>query len=332
MATKLPQLPNDKRPSNPPPRAGAGSAKKGAKKGAGGGGGVKQLAPHVAVAFDAEEEKARAEVAKEENLCWAVLALQRQEATLDSLTSQSGQSLSHLTSLTTNFEAQAAHVGTSASRLDTLTQGLNRLSERLLGYIDTQSSSERAKHLDVESRLTMASREMEELRLECSRLKADNQGLRDTLNRRILRVTMDHDDMRAAVKHAIDRQHLDWGQVQKELHQRVDAAVLEYHKPNQFQTALESLRTIAQDTETAVQEHSKRLHLVIDSIGSDDEVVAVKTMHTNLPPHHTAALANFTKEQLVNLVHVLSFEEGVVPVVGRAIYANNADRPNQVFL
>ena len=327
----LPKIPQKQKPAAPSPRA--GSSGKGAPKGGKkpGAGGVKQLAPHIAAAFDAEEERARAELAKEENLSWAVIALQRQEMALASLQAHSGSSLLHLTSLTSNFEVQATQVGTSATKLDSLTSGLNKLSEKLLGFIDAQTSEERAKAREHESKLALMDREMEELRLECSRMKADNQGLRDTLNRRILRVTMDHDDMRATVRNAIDRQQLDWERVRAELKQRVDSAVLEFHRPDRFNSALESLRAIAADTDAAVKEHAQRLHLVIDSIGASDEVVAVKTMHTNLPPHHAAALQHFTKEQLINLVHVLSFEEGVVPAVGRAVYANNADRHGTLF-
>jgi hypothetical protein len=132
------------------------------------------------------------------------------------------------------------------------------------------------------------------------------------------------------VREAIAQAKLDIEGMQRKLHSAIETAVLNYQNPN-YATALRSLQDISEEARRKVLAQSVTLHTIIDGIGAKDPIEEIKTMHSNLPPLYRKQLSQFTKEQLLSIIDILSFEEGTVDVVGKALYAKDPNHTQSVF-
>jgi hypothetical protein len=277
-----------------------------------------------------DEQRHRDTLCTTENAARAVMSLEEQQQVVGDLAKTSRAS--HATIATIAHQVQAQHLSssTASARLDSMGGDLHSLSSKLAGFIDGQQVADKKKLRDYEVQEQLLRQEGVTARLEVERLRADNQALRDTLNRALVRGEADNAGLRDGVQQVMRKNEVDYAGLRSALNGRVDAAVLQFHKP-QFESAVGGLRDHIDATREAVQAHVKRLRDVVDSIGADDLIVEAKSMHSNLPDYYRRGLGKFTKEELLTLVDVLSFEAGVVPVIGRAIYANDASKTKSVF-
>ena len=93
-----------------------------------------------------------------------------------------------------------------------------------------------------------------------------------------------------------------------------------YNTP-MFTSALRSLQETAAAAEKAVAEQTTLMHAAVDRIGPLEAMDDVKSMHSLLPRHYRDQLRLYSADQLLTLLDVLSFEEGVVEAVSRSIKA-----------
>ena len=136
--------------------------------------------------------------------------------------------------------------------------------------------------------------------------------------------------MRAEVRETIDKLKLDFGALRGQLGARVDAAVLQYHKP-QFETALEDLKAHQTEVTRVVEERTAQLHELAASIGATGTVAEARSMHSQIPPKLRTELGELSKDQLLNLIDAISFEDGVVAGVAQAVARSDHRKTLTVF-
>lgn len=197
-------------------------------------------------------------------------------------------------------------------------------------HIDVTSSSEHKRLQQLETENAMLKRDLAAAKEEIERKDSIVQGVRDTLSRRLIRTQLQNDMIKEEVREAIAQAKLDIEGMQRKLHSAIETAVLNYQNPN-YATALRSLQDISEEARRKVLAQSVTLHTIIDGIGAKDPIEEIKTMHSNLPPLYRKQLSQFTKEQLLSIIDILSFEEGTVDVVGKALYAKDPNHTQSVF-
>ena len=207
---------------------------------------------------------------------------------------------------------------------------LGRIKAEVRTHIDMTSSEEHRRLQQLETENAMLRKDLEESREEIERKAGVIQGLRDTLARRMIRTQVENELIKQEVRDAIEAAKLDLVKMQQNLHQSIETAVLNYQKPA-YASALRSLQELTEASRQEVLRQSATLHTLVDSVGAGDPMEEVKTMHSNLPPHFRKQLATFSREQLLSLIDIFSFEEGIVDCVAKALYATNPNRTQQVF-
>lgn len=318
---KTPKTPGRKGPNTADGKGGAGASKTSARVNTG------------AILLEAEEERARDTVEQEYSIAYMYLST---EYSLIPLVRQ----VQH------QQEQQRGSLQENNAMMDTMVkksteQELSLLSlkqeteeiRRMLFNNWTKEQQDQAHRLTVaEQEVVLTKRQLDSATLEVEKLRSENESLRETLKTKLMRNVQEEEKLRGEVRQEVERLTMDWKVHINSLHQRVDEAVLNYHRP-QFESNLASLKETAENIRRVVEQQTDRLHLVIDCIGAEDDLVTrnAKTMHSNLSAVYRTELQKFSKEQLLNLVDVLSFELNVPAVVGRAIFNTDPTRTQVVF-
>jgi len=153
---------------------------------------------------------------------------------------------------------------------------------------------------------------------------AEIQALRDQLSRRVLRTVVENEHIRDTIRQEISLARLQVEDLRRSLFDRIDYAVLSFHKPS-FNGALRSLQDEVTRSQQLVQQHADKLREVTCTMCPVDPFNLPRdelSMHTNFPLLYRKQLQQLGKEQLLNMLDIVSFEEGVVQCVGRSLAAN----------
>lgn len=277
-----------------------------------------------------DEDKNRDEIERQEAIAYTALTLHRQDSTLSGTELARMRMSAAADRLSDNDAAHAARLEEVNAVVEKLNGQIDELAGRLTGHIDRGSSADTSRLHFLEKHAYHLEQALSDSNVHVEHLRAENEALRTTLNMRLIHANREMDELRTEVRAEVEQAALDFKTLLQQVHHRVDAAVLQYHKP-QFESALTSLKEITKATQDTVDEHSARMHSVIDTIGARGVVVESKTMHSNVPVRYRAALRDFTPQQLLSLIDVLSFEDGVVDAIGRAVAAGGKRRTQAVF-
>ncbi|KAG5490287.1 hypothetical protein JKF63_00407 [Porcisia hertigi] len=191
---------------------------------------------------------------------------------------------------------------------------VERLRERL--HSDAVSEMEALK-----TRNSNLQHSLDEATLAIEKKSSELEILRANYAHKVARTDVDNDEMRARVQATLRTSMLDVERMKGELSRRIDIACAAIRTPS-YNTSLEAMQELVQQVREEVQHHHDELTKLVVSIGAKDTFLKsnTDTMHTNLPSLYRAELRKLEKDQLLNLLDVLSFQEGVVDTVGKAIY------------
>ncbi|KAG5489560.1 hypothetical protein GH5_00434 [Leishmania sp. Ghana 2012 LV757] len=162
---------------------------------------------------------------------------------------------------------------------------------------------------------------LDEVSLAVEKKNSEMEVLRGNYARRLARTDVENEAVRAKVEATLLTSTLDVERIKRELSKRIDIACASIRTP-QYNTSMESMRQLVQQVQEEVQQHHDELTKLVVSIGAKDTFFRddADTMHSNLPSQYRTELRKLEKDQLLNLLDVLSFQEGVVDTVGKAIY------------
>ncbi|KAG5488814.1 hypothetical protein JIQ42_00431 [Leishmania sp. Namibia] len=162
---------------------------------------------------------------------------------------------------------------------------------------------------------------LDEVTLAVEKKNSEMEVLRGNYARRLARTDVENEAVRAKVEATLLTSTLDVERIKRELSKRIDIACASIRTP-QYNTSMESMRQLVQQVQEEVQRHHDELTKLVVSIGAKDTFFRddADTMHSNLPSQYRTELRKLEKDQLLNLLDVLSFQEGVVDTVGKAIY------------
>lgn len=167
---------------------------------------------------------------------------------------------------------------------------------------------------------------LEDRKLELEKKVADVEVLRNTIARKMARVEVDNDTMRAQVQRVIQNANLDVEKMKKELTHRIEICCAAFRTPK-YGTALRSMQDLVSQVKEEIQDHHDVLAKLIVSIGAKDtfkrDSDESETMHSNFPSKYRLELRKLNKDHLLNLMDVLSFQDGTVETVGKALYVLN---------
>lgn len=167
---------------------------------------------------------------------------------------------------------------------------------------------------------------LEDRTLELERKVADVEVLRNTIARKLARAEVDNDNMRAQVQRVIQNTTLDVDRMKKELTHRIEICCSAIRTPK-YGTALRSMQDLVSQVQEEIQEHRDVLCKLIVSIGAKDTFKKnpddSETMHSNFPAKYRGDLRKLNKDHLLNVMDVLSFQDGVVETVGKALFVLN---------
>lgn len=237
-----------------------------------------------------------------------------------------------LQGIATHCKGLTAHGEMIDSRFDTVGKALKQLHEDGANLRDCfermlieQKSEEKNVCDDLRVENKLLKRTLEEREVTLHDLQAELHALKDQLTRRILRNETENNFLRAMVKDQLQKLYLDVGTLRGQLHDRIDGCVASIQKASYANGALRQLQQLVEEDNRLIQERSTGLHGLIDEIGANDRFFDLEkdgsTMHSNFPGAYRVKLRNLTKEQLLNVLDVVSFEEGVVMAVGKALHA-----------
>lgn len=263
-------------------------------------------------------------------IAYTALAAWRNDEALIGVQLQTEQTTKVLQRLDTTTNAQAKSNAVVSGTMTELTTATSALHSQLRSFVEWQSSANSDRLKLLEQQYFHAQEALREMTDENAKLRAENVGLRQTLTRKLVDAELQFDAMRKNVSVQLEQERVDFDSFRRSVFQRIDAAVLQYHRP-QFESAVESLRGHLSDVQRSVDEHTARLVLIAESIGSTGVVPEVKSMHSQLPERLRAQLRHFTKESLLSLVDILSFEAGVTSAVASAVAASNVHETQNVF-
>jgi hypothetical protein len=164
-------------------------------------------------------------------------------------------------------------------------------------------------------------------------LTLENRGMKDLLNRKLLRTRVENDALRCQVTTAIEQACVNLADFKTSMCERIDAAVLSFHKPT-YQTALRDLHAMSEALQVKVHLQAQDLKKIIATISMTDPVEAQgvncdrnggpETMHSALPEFVRDDLSKLSKEQLLNLLDIVSFEGGATDTIGRVVGVHKA--------
>ncbi|KAK7200481.1 hypothetical protein NESM_000102900 [Novymonas esmeraldas] len=197
-------------------------------------------------------------------------------------------------------------------------QQIDTLVERLRARLQSDGASELQT---LRSRNSNLQHSLDEATLALEKKNSEMEVLRVNYARKLARTDVENDTMRAEVQATLHASTLDVERIKRELGHRIDIACASIRTPR-YNTSMEAMRELVQQAQEEVQRHHDELTKLIVSIGAKDTFLKdeADTMHSNLPAQYRTQLRRMEKDQLLNLLDVLSFQDGVVDTVGKAIY------------
>lgn len=202
---------------------------------------------------------------------------------------------------------------------DTVEQITEKLRQKL--HSDTANDLQKLK----EENVTLRDR-LEYRALELEKKVGEVEVLRNTIAKKMAKVEVDNDAMRARVQRIIQTANLDVDKMKKELTHRIEICCSSIRTPK-YGTALRSMQDLVAQVQHEIQEHRDVLCKLIVSIGAKDTfkrgVDDSETMHSNFPRQYRVDLRKLNKDHLLNVMDVLSFQDGVVETVGKALFVLN---------
>ncbi|AIO02540.1 hypothetical protein LPMP_354050 [Leishmania panamensis] len=197
-------------------------------------------------------------------------------------------------------------------------QHVETLVERLRARLHSDAASE----LEVlKTKNSNIQHSLDEVTLAMEKKNSEMEVLRANYARKLARNDVENDTMRAKVQAALHASTLDVERIKRELGRRIDIACASIRTPH-YNTSMEAIRELVQQAQEEVQRHHDELTKLVVSIGAKETFLKdeADTMHSNLPSQYRSELRKMEKDQLLNILDVLSFQEGVVDTVGKAIY------------
>ncbi|CAM44171.1 conserved hypothetical protein [Leishmania braziliensis MHOM/BR/75/M2904] len=197
-------------------------------------------------------------------------------------------------------------------------QHVETLVERLRARLHSDAASE----LEVlKTKNSNIQHSLDEVTLAMEKKNSEMEVLRANYARKLARNDVENDTMRAKVQAALHASTLDVERIKRELGRRIDIACSSIRTPH-YNTSMEAIRELVQQAQEEVQRHHDELTKLVVSIGAKETFIKneADTMHSNLPSQYRSELRKMEKDQLLNILDVLSFQEGVVDTVGKAIY------------
>ncbi|EKF29101.1 hypothetical protein MOQ_007130 [Trypanosoma cruzi marinkellei] len=174
---------------------------------------------------------------------------------------------------------------------------------------------------------------LEEKKTELEEKTTEMQGLRDKVNRKLMRFEVDCESLKAEVQSALQTSQLDVDRMKRDLGHRIDVATASLRTPK-YDTALRSMQDMVRTVQEEIQEHHDTLTKLIVSIGAQDTFLREKSdsMHSNFPTRYRDELRKLDNDQLLNVLDVLSFHDAVVETVGKALYVlQKSEHSTNVF-
>jgi hypothetical protein len=291
---------------------------------------IPSLSPAQAALINGDECRTRDEILQSELIAYTALAAWRNDEVLLGVQIQKEHFSRTLEQLSGVTQAQAVTNQELLATSNGLIARSNSLHDDLRNFIQWHSSSTSHRLKEVELEAYHLKKKVEELEEQRGKLLSENVGLRQTVSRKLLEAESHFASLRADVERRLTADQIDFASLKAGVFQRIDAAVLLYHRP-QFDSAVQGLRDHLESVEKEVHAHSARLKLVAESIGGWGVVTEVKSMHSQLPESLRAEVRLFSKEQLVSLIDVLSFESGVTSAVAAAVAASRIHDTQNVF-
>lgn len=132
----------------------------------------------------------------------------------------------------------------------------------------------------------------------------------------------------------MQRNRYDVDRMKKELTRYIDVACAHIRTP-QYNSALRSLQEAVSVVKSEIQLKHDELEKMILSIGAEDtfklhtnrtdidDIENEMTMHSNFPVKFRDGLRRLNCDQLLNVLDVLSFNNGTVETVGKALFVIN---------
>ncbi|CUG91478.1 Hypothetical protein, putative [Bodo saltans] len=331
----LPKIPEGK-PSSPRPR-GDSRAKSSSSRGGGGksaGASPSGTFPPVRkipkaleialLALNREEELFRSTLEMQESVGQSRISLSLSDQRQESVEWHAKRSAKALTSLTTSAEVQQESMSQLLLAMRDARSDVFSTRSRIEKFFEYQESDERkaVDKLKIDHQHLVEKCAQQETVLELQ--SAEIHSLREQLSRRILRNSAESNFLRQLVQDELKKSALDINTMKKVLHEKIDGAVLAFQKPS-YSTALQSLKEHVEEVQKGVQGQSDNLHILMEEIGAKDRFFDLDgdggTMHTNFPEFYRKELRGLTRDHLLNVLDVVSFEDGVVDAVGKAIRA-----------
>ncbi|RNF21213.1 hypothetical protein TcG_03206 [Trypanosoma cruzi] len=174
---------------------------------------------------------------------------------------------------------------------------------------------------------------LEEKKTELEEKTAEMQGLRDKVNRKLMRFEVESESLKAEVQSALQTSQLDVDRMKRDLGHRIDVASASFRTPK-YDTALRSMQDMVRTVQEEIQEHHDKLTKLIVSIGAQDTFLREKSdsMHSNFPTRYRDELRKLDNDRLLNILDVLSFHDAVVETVGKALYVlQKSEHSTNVF-
>lgn len=196
--------------------------------------------------------------------------------------------------------------------------GMNTIMEKMSSKLRDADAQElralREENVRLQERL-------EDKTTQLEKKSADVEVMRNNHARKAARNELEHESLRAEVHAALQRSTLDVDHMKKELGHRIDLACASFRTPK-YETHMRAVQELVASLQEEIQQHHDRLSRLVLSIGAKDAFARddSETMHTNFPTKFRDELRKLEKDQLLNLLDVLSFQDGVVDTVGKALY------------
>lgn len=202
---------------------------------------------------------------------------------------------------------------------DTVEQITEKLRQKLHSDTETDMQNLRDENTALRDRL-------ENRALELEKKVGEVEILRNTIARKLAKVEVDNEAMRAKVQRVIQSANLDVERMKKELTHRIEICCAAIRTPK-YGTALRSMQDLVAQVQHEIQEHRDVLCKLVVSIGAKDTFKRSpdesETMHSNFPTQYRSDLRKLNKDHLLNVLDVLSFQDGVVETVGKALFVLN---------
>lgn len=191
---------------------------------------------------------------------------------------------------------------------------VDRLRERLQNDAVTEVQRLKSENAHLQQNL-------EAMTLGLEKKVSEMEVMRANFARKLARSDVENETTRAEVQATLHASALDVERIKRELGHRIDIACASIRTPR-YKTSLEEMRELTRQAQAEVQQHHDELTKLVVSIGAKDTFLKndADTMHSNLPSQYRTELRKMEKDQLLNLLDVLSFQDGVVDTVGKAIY------------